>query len=64
MATSSILENIYVNNPKAIEEFVAAMDSPEKYLTGNCDHTQAIVMADPEKARSLMLKGIENRGNL
>ena len=32
MATSSILENIYVNNPKAIEEFVAAMDSRRNIL--------------------------------
>ena len=30
MATSSLLEHIRVNNPKAVEEFVAAMEASAK----------------------------------
>ncbi len=63
MATSSILENIRVNNPKVIEEFVAAMEAPENHLPKKNDRVRATVNTDPDKIKGLMLKGIQNRGN-
>ena len=62
MATSSILENIRVNNPKVIEEFVAAMDASENHLPKKTDRVRTRVTTDPEKIKNLMLKGVQNRG--
>lgn len=56
MATSSILDNIEVNNPKAIEEFVAAMDRSQTHRT----HSEAKLLTDPEQIRDVVKKGIQN----
>jgi len=59
MATSSILENIRVNNPKAVEEFVAAMEAsakePPRPRTGN---QKSGVCSDPERIKTFMAKAL------
>lgn len=63
MATSSILENIRVNNPKAVEEFVAAMEaSAKKPPQPRTDDQRSGVCSDPDRMRSFMAKALQNRG--
>lgn len=62
MATSSILENIRVNNPKAVEEFVLAMeDSTKSSLTSAMERTSSVV-SDPARLKAIVAKGLNNRG--
>lgn len=60
MATSSILENIRVNNPKVLEEYVAAMekaaDSPIKK-----QERIAREITDPSELKAIMLRGLERK---
>ena len=63
MATSSILENIRVNNPKAVEEFVLAMeDSAKSPLTSAMERTSSVV-SDPVRLKAIVAKGLSNRGD-
>lgn len=63
MATSSILEKIRVNNPKAVEEFVAAMEaSAQKKPQPRTDDQRSGVCSDPERMRNFMSKALQNRG--
>ena len=48
MATSSILENIRVNNPKAVEEFVAAMEASVQKPIREMGEKRSIAVSDPE----------------
>ena len=63
MATSSLLEHIRVNNPKAVEEFVAAMEAsakePPKPRT---DDQRSGVVSDPERLRSFATKALQSKG--
>ena len=59
MATSSIIENIRVNNPKAVEEFVAAMEaSAKKPIQPRTDDQRSGVCTDRERMRSFMTKAL------
>ena len=61
MATSSILENIRVNNPKAVEESVLAMeDSAKSPLTTAIGKTSSVV-SDPARLKAIVAKGLSNR---
>lgn len=63
MATSSILDNIEVNNPRVIEEFLDAMEkSAERSI--ECDERpHARFLTDPDEIRNIVQKGIQNWGN-
>lgn len=61
MATSSILENIRVNNPKVIEEFVAAMEASAQKPIRSSEIKRSRVVSDPEILRSVVMKGLQNR---
>ena len=49
MATSSIIENIRVNNPKVIEEFLKAMETSEKEVHIPTAAERSHVVSDPDK---------------
>lgn len=60
MATSSFVERIRVNNPKVMEEYVAAMETAANTpVKSRIKRTPEI--KDPQELKRLMLKGIENR---
>ena len=62
MATSSLLEHIRVNNPKAVEEFVAAMEASAKApIKPRTDDERSGVVTDPERIRSFVTKALQNR---
>ena len=61
MATSSLLEHIRVNNPKAVEEFVAAMEASAKDpLKPHTEDQRSGVVSDPERLRSFMKRALQN----
>jgi len=62
MATSSILENIRVNNPKAVEEFVAAMEASAQKPIREIEVKRSTVVTDPARLRNVVMKGLKNRG--
>ncbi len=63
MATSSLLEHIRVNNPKAVEEFVAAMEASAKEpLKPRTDDQRSGVVSDPERLRSFVTKALQSKG--
>ena len=61
MATSSIVEKIRVNNPKVIEEYVAAMEASAQAPIVHKQPT-AKKISDPEALKKTMLRGIEKWG--
>ena len=59
MATSSILEKIRVNNPKVIEEFVAAMDrSVGKPVI---EHPKSELTTDPDIIKKILVMGTKKQ---
>ena len=61
MATSSMLEHIRVNNPKAVEEFVGAMEASAKEpLKPRTENQRSGVVSDPERLRSFMKRALQN----
>ena len=63
MATSSILENIRVNNPKAVEKFVAAMEtSANKPIQPRSKAQRSCVVTDPKRLKAVVRKGLKKRG--
>lgn len=63
MATSSILENIRVNNPKVVEEFVVAMEAYSKNPLKYEKKGTSSVVTDPARLKAIVEKGLKNRGN-
>ena len=62
MATSSLLEHIRVNNPKAVEEFAAAMEASAKAsLKPRADDERFGVVTNPERLRMFVTKAPQNR---
>ena len=62
MATSSILENIRVNNPKAVEEFVAAMESSANdTLRPRTEEQRSSVVTDSARLRCFVEKALQKR---
>jgi hypothetical protein len=62
MATSSLLERIRVNNPKAVEEFVTAMElSAKKGTPPRTDDQRSGVVTDSKRIRSFMAKALQNK---
>ena len=62
MATSSLLEHIRVNNPKAVEEFVAAMEaSANEPLRQRSDDERSSVVTDSERLKRFVSKALQGR---
>ena len=63
IAISSLFEHIRVNNPKAVEEFVAAMEASAKEpLKPRTDDQRSGVVSDPERLRSFVTKALQSKG--
>lgn len=62
MATSSILENIRVNNPSVIEEFVKAMEANVLNSHQRTDSEKSHVVSDPERIKAFVKKNLEGKG--
>ena len=62
MPTSSIIEDIRVNNPKAIEAFVKAMESSAENYHIRKDSERSTLVTDPERIRRFMQKCLEKSG--
>ncbi|MDE5755141.1 MAG: hypothetical protein K2H89_11485 [Oscillospiraceae bacterium] len=61
MATSSITENIRINNPKAIEVFLQAMEASEKVYPTETEIPESNVVTDPEIMKDFMEKALKRR---
>ena len=62
MATSSIIENIRVNNPRVLEEYVAAMEEAAKKTLSRSDNERSGVVTDPQEIKSFLQKAMEKKG--
>lgn len=62
MATSSIIENIRVNNPKVLEEYVDAMDEHANNRNRRTDDEKSGVVTDPERTKKFMAKVLAKKG--
>lgn len=62
MATSSIIENIRVNNPKVLEEYVDAMEERAKNHHPRTENEKSGVITDRERTRQFMAKVFAKRG--
>ncbi len=62
MATSTIVEKIRVNNPKVIEEYVAAMEASASTPIESRKPAAAKQVTDPAELRKIMMRGIEKWG--
>lgn len=58
MATSSILERIHVDNPEALEEYIAAMERQGKDIHPQTEDERSGVVSDPERIRAFMEKAL------
>lgn len=56
MATSSIIENIRVNNPKVLEAYVDAMEVRGKTNHTRTDDEKSGVVTDQERIKKFMSK--------
>ena len=61
MATSSIIENIRVNNPRVLEEYVAAMEEAAKKPLSKDDFRRSHVVSDPESINAFFKKALAKR---
>jgi hypothetical protein len=62
MATSSIIENIRVNNPKVLEEYVDAMEERAKNRHQRTEDEKSGVVTDRERTKVFMAKVLANKG--
>lgn len=62
MATSSIIENIRVNNPRALEELAAAMEDSAKNYRPRTDAERSGLVTDKEETRTFMAKALAKKG--
>lgn len=63
MATSSIIENIRVNNPKVLEEYVDAMEERAKNHHPRTENEKSGVVTDQERTRRFMAKVLAKKEN-
>ncbi len=61
MATSSIIENIRVNNPKVLEEYVEAMENSTKNYKPRTEDQKSGVVTDPERIKAFMEKALARK---
>lgn len=62
MATSTMIENIKVNNPMLLEEYVAALEASETAPIAPAQEPVARRITDSAELRDVMLRGIEKWG--
>ena len=62
MATSSIIENIRVNNPKVLEEYVDAMEKRAKNRHQRTEDEKSGVVTDRERTKVFMAKVLAKKG--
>ena len=63
MATSSIIENIRVNNPQVLEEYVAAMEaSAEEPFQQRTEDQRSGVITDSARIRRFAEKALAKKG--
>ena len=62
MATSSIIENIRINNPKAVEAFVSAMEKKACDQQATERGSVSALVVDSERMNSFVKKGLANKG--
>ena len=62
MATSSFVERIRINNPKVMEEYMAAMETAANVPIVQQQEKKTKEIKDPQELKMLMLKGIEKWG--
>ena len=55
---------MYLNNPKAIEEYVAAMEKADNAPIEKRNERIAKRVTDPQELKALMLKAMEKRKQL
>ena len=61
MANSSITENIRIDNPKAIEAFLQAMEESEKTYPAETEVPKSNVVTDPDVMSDFMEKALKRR---
>jgi len=59
MATSTLIDNIVVNNPKLLEDYVAFMEAQENAPVTPRPEPTARYITDPDEMREILLRGIE-----
>ena len=62
MATSSIIENIRVNNPRALEEYAAAMEESAKNFHKRSDEERTGLVTDEAETKEFMRKALARKG--
>ena len=62
MATSSIIENIRVNNPKALEAYIDAIEEKSLMFRPRTDDEKSAVVTDPVRIKRFMTKVLESKG--
>lgn len=62
MATSSIIENIRVNNPKVLEEYVDAMEERAKNRHQRTEDEKSGIVTDRERTKTFMAKVLAKKG--
>lgn len=63
MATSSIIENIRVNNPKLLEDYIDFLENKGKEpVKPRTDNERSGVVTDPVEMDAFMRKALANYG--
>ena len=62
MATSSIIDHIVVHNPRALEEWVKALDEAADKYQPQTEEERSNVCTDPDITRQFMEKALAKIG--
>ena len=62
MATSSIIENIRVNNPRVLEEWIVTIEESAKNYKARSDAERSGVVTDKEETKAFMKKALAKKG--
>ena len=62
MATSSIIENIQINNPKVMEDYISAIERAESAPIETNKTRIAREIRDPDEIKKILERGIEKWG--
>ena len=62
MATSSIIENIRVNNPRVLEEWIVTIEESAKNYKARSDAERSRVVTDKEETKAFIKKALAKKG--
>ena len=62
MATSSIIENIRVNNPRALEEYAATLEESASNYHPRTESEKSGLVTDRTETRKFMQKALAKKG--